>query len=117
MPKLAVTLICAAGRRWPPSEKTARTASANSLAAARIGHRQEHGELLAAQPAGDGARAGRGPQPRREFRDDPVAGGMSMPVVERLEPVEIGHDQRDRQLGPRARREQGGGAAPRSRAG
>ena len=82
-PKLAVTLTSRGRPSMASAEKTARTASASSLRGSRIGQRQQHREFLAAQPPGNAARAAAVFEPGGELGDDPVAGGMAVPVVER----------------------------------
>ena len=63
------------------------------VVAARLG--QDHGELVAADPAGDVGRADDAAHPLGDLGEHAVAGEVPDPVVDPLEVVEVEHDQRD----------------------
>ena len=59
---------------------------------------RDHAELLAAPPGHEVVRAGRRLEPAADLGQDPVAREMPVAVVERLEPVDVGHHQAERDL-------------------
>ena len=59
---------------------------------------RDHAELLAAPPRHEVVRPRRRLEPAADLGQDPVAREMAVPVVERLEPVDVGHHQPERDV-------------------
>ena len=90
-------------RRQPVDRQRAESAArafGEQPGGGQIGSRQDDGELLAADAAGDMVAGGRLAQETGKGLDDPIAGGMAETVVDALEMVEVGDDQRDRHALP-----------------
>ena len=83
----------------------------------KVGSRQDDGEFLAADAAGDMMVGGRVAQEAGEGLDDPVAGRMAETVVDALEMIEIGNDQRDRHTLPHGVAQRAARRGARSRRG
>ena len=109
-PKLAVTWTWSGTSRRAVLEKACLTPSANSRAAGQIGRRQEHGELLAAEPSGNAVAVGRRAQQPGKGDDDLVADGVAEHIVDGLEMIEIGDDDRRRDALPGMVRKRVGGS-------
>ena len=84
-----------------PSIGVAETARAHPLGEPpqrllRLDAGREHAELLPAPPGDEVVGAGGRLQPAAELDQDPVAREVPVAVVERLEPVDVGHHDADR---------------------
>ena len=80
-----------------PSGRLAIVACEPAVEALGVGHgrlREDDGELVAADAAGDVGRADDVAEPLGRLGEHGVAGEVADPVVDRLEVVEVEHDQR-----------------------
>ena len=93
------TPALASRTRVSPSRSSGEPSAATRSRATRcggrrgVGDRQQHGELVAAEPRGLRAARQRQPQPVGYLQQQPVAGEVSERVIDRTEPVEVDQHQ------------------------